>query len=76
MRQFSLEELVDVMQEMSTVSPNQFAAKQAVIETLNRLKKVRNRISTATNITSEEFSTALAVDLATALGVPCNRQRS
>lgn len=44
MRQYTIEEQINGLQEFTTVSPQQFAIKNSILNTLNNLKALRNHV--------------------------------
>lgn len=72
MRTFTLEEQIEGLRGMTTTTPQQFAIKNSILETLGRLQNMRSRIETYQKVDSDRF----AADLATVLGQPPNGRRS
>ena len=72
MRTYTLEELKHGLEEFTTVSPQQFAIKSALLATLGRMQEMRNQIQTGKNLDNDKF----AHDLATVLGEPPKQRRS
>jgi len=71
-RTFTLEELKHGLEEFTTVSPQQFAIKSALLETLGRMQSMRNQLQTGRKLDDDKF----AYDLATVLGEPPRQRRS
>lgn len=72
MRTYTLEELEHGLQEFTTTSPQQFAIKSSVLETLGRLKSIRNQLQSSKFINNDKF----AHELATVLGDVTQQRRS
>lgn len=72
MRTYTLEEQIEGLKGMTTTSPQEFAIKNSILESLGRLQTMRNRLQRGEKLNEDKF----AVDLATVLGQPPNRQRS
>ena len=72
MRVFTLEELSEGLREFTTVSPQQFAIKTSLLETIGRLQTMRNQLQTGKKLDDDKF----ARDLATVLGEPPQGTRS
>jgi hypothetical protein len=70
-RTYTLEELKHGLEEFTTVSPQQFAVKSALLATLGQLQAMRNHLQTGKKLDDDKF----ACDLATVLGeVPTGRR--
>ena len=72
MRTYTLEELEHGLQEFTTVTPQQFAAKNSILETLGRLKSIRNQLQSTKFVSNDKF----AHELATVLGEVTQHRRS
>ena len=72
MRTYTLEELENGLKEFTTVSPQQFTIKSALLGTLNLLQAMRNQLQTGKKLDDDKF----AYDLATVLGEPPRRRSS
>lgn len=68
----TLEEQIDGLQGLITSSAAQYTVKTAILETLNRLRAMRNSLRTGDKIDNDKF----ANDLATVLGEPPRRRSS
>jgi hypothetical protein len=72
MRTYTLEELEHGLQGFTTVSPHQFTIKSAILETLGRLKSMRNQLQSPKFVNNDKF----AHELATVLGDVTQQRRS
>lgn len=69
---FTLEEQIEGLKEILTVSPQQFAVKHSILETLAKLKSMRDALKCGAKINEDN----LAKELVTVLGERWDHRRS